>query len=77
MLTDLKAQAFKQVEAPARKTVSADSTKLLAKGGITEAPATPLNEEAVDKLLEAAGVTGTTARIQAKLMLTRDGLMVR
>lgn len=76
-LVDLKAQAFKQVEAPARKTVSAESTKLLAKGGITEAPTAPLNEEAVDRLLEAAGVTSTTARIEAKLRLTKDGLMVR
>jgi hypothetical protein len=76
-LADLKAAAFKAAEAPARKTVSAESLQLLAKGGIAEAPKDPMTEHAVDKMLEAAGITSTEKRIAAKLQLARDGLMVR
>jgi hypothetical protein len=75
-LADLKAKGFKETTPPARKTVSKDSLTLLAKGGITEAPKEPLNEAAVDKMLEAAGITSFSQRIAAKLQLTKDGLMV-
>lgn len=75
MIEDLKKKGFDNAAEPAKKTISKDSLQLLAKGGITAAPTTPMNEAEVDKMLEAAGVTGMAARIAAKLQLTRDGVM--
>lgn len=76
-ITDLQAAAFQAAAVPARKTASAESLHLLAKGGIKEAPAEPMSEHAVDKMLEAAGILSTDKRIAAKLQLARDGLLAR
>jgi hypothetical protein len=74
-MTDLKAAAFKSVEAPARRTISAEVLTLLAKGGIKEAPAEGLTEGQIDTMLEAAGVTGISARIAAKTQISQAGLL--
>ncbi|MDR6381822.1 DUF6582 domain-containing protein [Paraburkholderia caribensis] len=74
-LSDLKAAAFKAAEAPARKTIPSDVMTLLAKGGIKEAPAEGLTEAQVDTMLQAAGVTGISARIAAKQQIAAAGLL--
>jgi hypothetical protein len=77
-LTDLKAAAFKNVEAPARRSVSSETIALLAKGGLTltaEQQKEGLTEEQIDATLKAAGVTNITARIAAKQKIAADGLL--
>ncbi|WP_234775184.1 DUF6582 domain-containing protein [Paraburkholderia tropica] len=77
-LTDLKAAAFKSVEAPARRTISSDVTMLLAKGGLTltaEQQKEGLTEEQIDATLAAAGVTKIADRIAAKQKIAADGLL--
>lgn len=74
-LTDLKSAAFKTAEAPARKTLPADVMTLLAKGGIKEAPADGMTEGQIDTMLQAAGVTGISARIAAKQQIAAAGLL--
>jgi hypothetical protein len=74
-MTDLKAAAFKTAEAPQRRTVPSEVLTLLAKGGIKEAPAEGLTEGQIDTMLEAAGVTGISARIAAKQQIAQAGLL--
>ncbi|WGS53571.1 hypothetical protein LFL96_21170 [Paraburkholderia sp. D15] len=75
-LTDLKAAAFKAAEAPARRTLSSDVMTLLAKGGIkVEDTKEGLTEGQIDTMLEAAGVTGISARIAAKQQIAQAGLL--
>ncbi|MGA7781095.1 MAG: DUF6582 domain-containing protein [Paraburkholderia sp.] len=75
-LTDLKAAAFKVAEAPARKTVPAEVMTLLARGGIkVEDTKEGLTEGQIDTMLEAAGVTGISARIAAKQQIANAGLL--
>jgi hypothetical protein len=74
-LTDLKAAAFKGAEQPGRKTIPSDVMTLLAKGGIKEAPAEGMTEGQIDTMLEAAGVTGISARIAAKQQIAAAGLL--
>lgn len=73
--TDLAAKAFNASAAPERKTISAEVTALLAKGGLTEAAEKgSLTVEQVDKMLDAQNLTGT-ARIEAKLKLMASGVL--
>ncbi|CAE6838467.1 DUF6582 domain-containing protein [Paraburkholderia nemoris] len=75
-LTDLKAAAFKGVQAPDRKTVPSEVLTLLAKGGIkVEDTKEGLTEGQIDTMLEAAGVTGISARIAAKQQIAQAGLL--
>lgn len=75
-LTDLKAAAFKAAEAPARRTVPSEVLTLLAKGGIkVEDTKEGLTEGQIDTMLEAAGVTGISARIAAKQQIAQAGLL--
>jgi hypothetical protein len=75
-LTDLKAAAFKGVPAPDRKTVPSEVLTLLAKGGIkVEDTKEGLTEGQIDTMLEAAGVTGISARIAAKQQIAQAGLL--
>jgi hypothetical protein len=75
---DLQAAAFNQSPEPTRKTISPQIMTLLAKGGIKPedvADDKKLTVEQVDKALDAAGLTGTK-RIETKLKLRHDGVMV-
>ncbi len=77
-LTDLKAAAFKNAEAPQRRTVSSETVALLAKGGLkltAEQQKEGLTEEQIDATLAAAGVTKITDRIAAKQKIAADGLL--
>lgn len=77
-LTDLKATAFKNVEAPQRRSVSSETIALLAKGGMTltaEQQKEGLTEEQIDATLAAAGVTKIADRIAAKQKIAADGLL--
>ncbi len=77
-LTDLKAAAFKNVDAPARRSVSTETIALLAKGGMTltaEQQKEGLTEEQIDATLAAAGVTKIADRIAAKQKIAADGLL--
>lgn len=77
-LTDLKAAAFKNTEAPTRRSVSSETIALLAKGGMTltvEQQKEGLTEEQIDATLAAAGVTKITDRIAAKQKIAADGLL--
>lgn len=75
-LTDLKAAAFKAAEAPTRRTVPSEVLTLLAKGGIkVEDTKEGLTEGQIDTMLEAAGVTGISARIAAKQQIAQAGLL--
>ena len=77
MVTDLKAAAFKQTATPTRSTIPAEVMMLLAKGGFTEVPKEGMTEAQVDKMLEAAGVTNSTKRIEAKMNIANAGLLIR
>ncbi|WP_241974640.1 hypothetical protein [Paraburkholderia sp. BL17N1] len=73
---DIKAAAFKAAEAPARKTIPSDVMTLLAKGGIkVEDTKEGLTEGQIDTMLQAAGVTGISARIAAKQSIAAAGLL--
>lgn len=75
-MTDLKASAFKAAEAPQRRTVPSEILTLLAKGGIkVEDTKEGLTEGQIDTMLEAAGVTGISARIAAKQQIAQAGLL--
>lgn len=73
---DLKAQAFKQVEAPQRRTISPEIMTLLAKASITDKDIEDgkLTVAQADKALDAAGLKGT-ARIEAKMKLMASGAL--
>lgn len=75
-LSDLKAAAFKTAPAPDRKTLPSEVLTLLAKGGIkVEDTKEGLTEGQIDTMLEAAGVTGISARIAAKQQIAQAGLL--
>jgi hypothetical protein len=74
-ITDLKAKAFTNAEAPARQTVSAEIVQLMAKGGVELNSDTKLTEAQVDTALAAAKVTDTNVRIATKLRLQAAGAM--
>ncbi|CAJ0698791.1 DUF6582 domain-containing protein [Ralstonia holmesii] len=74
-MTDLKAAAFKNTEAPQRKTIPSEVLTLLAKGGIKEAPADGMTEDQIDTMLQAAGVTKISDRIAAKQKIANAGLL--
>lgn len=76
-LEDIKAAAFKAVQPPERKTISASSTALLAKGGIKEVPKEGLTESQVDAALQAAGVPLGQKTMAAKMQLANEGLLLR
>lgn len=74
---DLEAKAFKNAEQPQRATLSPQIMTLLAKGGVKveDMGDKKLSVAEVDKVLDAAGLTGQK-RIEAKLKMRHEGLMV-
>ena len=76
-VTDLKAKAFTDAPAPARKTLDAGVQTILAKAGLADAvnDGKKLTMTQVDAALEAAGVKGAQQRIAAKLKLRDAGMM--
>lgn len=74
-MADLKASAFKNAEEPARKTVDAKITALLAKAGIGEPEeGKKLNPHELSKAFSAAGMNTRTI-LEAKAALAHAGLI--
>ncbi|MFG1388817.1 DUF6582 domain-containing protein [Xanthobacter versatilis] len=65
-LADLKAEAFKAAEAPARKTLHPAITQLLAKAGITEPEDGKLSLAKLESAMREANITDPVQRISMK-----------
>lgn len=74
-ISDLAAKAFNAAAAPERKTISAEITQLLVKGGLEkDAAEGQLTIAQVDTMLAAQNITGHAA-YEAKLKLQASGLL--
>ena len=76
-VTDLKASAFRASAEPVRRSIPPDVTALLAKNGIKDAPKEGITEQALDKMLEGAGVPPGQKSIAMKLQFSQAGLLAR